>query len=434
MILARRFFFILIWSAIFPGFLYGFNAQEKLIIQRYTESQNYEDLNQFLWEQSERNPMALFLLGMTTFRGQGALQDKNAAAELFVESWSGGFTEAGAAYCLLFVRQDLSPVDYSDCLEFVAESGNLTAKEALAHLIIEHDTVLPQLKSKYDYKSLLNEAYAAGSGFASLMLFLDARKFKEGHDYTVKEFNYLRRAANSFWLQSLYIESSEIKADVHLQLAFAYLKGRGTGADITKYFDHLKASFDLGGSEAACYLAQAYMMGAGVGQNMSQAAKVLKVGKSRGCKNHQTIEQQLVLHGLRLNEYTDYEVYSPAPVIWDFTLPLDSEIVRSKPNVKGTLEAFTKKIYPNIGKNSPIKIVRSAGGTCQGRGNFTTCSDGTTYQKVGNFAYGSDGSTFSTVGNTTFASSGITYHQIGRNTIGSDGTFCQTYGNTTHCR
>ena len=436
---------------LFPNFLYAFDSQEQRIIEEYTNSQSYKDLNEFLWDKSDGNPIALFLLGMTTLRGQGTPQDTEGAAELFIEAWSGGFTEAGSAYCLLLVRDKLSPLSYSNCLETVVKSGNPTAKEALAYLIMENDALLPHLKDKYDYQELLNEAYEAGSGFSALMLFSNSRKNRPDKFYTPLEFNYLKKAAKSFWLMSLYnnTDVAPQKAYLHLELAFAYLKGSGIEPNIEKYFEHLKISFDYGGAEASCHLAQAYMIGAGAKQDIDKAAKYLKIGKKRGCKKHKSIELQLTQRGIEMDTYANYEIYSPEPRIWDFSLTLDSDLINSEPNEREDFEALNGKLYPDFKKRSSMKIVPSPRGTCQSRGNFTSCSDGSTYQRIGNFTYGSDGTTFNTIGNTTFSSDGTTYHtigkttfssdgttynRIGRNTLGSDGTFCQTYGNITNCQ
>jgi TPR repeat protein len=394
-----------------------------------SQKQKYEELNSFLWEKSKDHPMATFLLAIAIHKGQGIAKDEKAKAELLAESWSHGFSEAGAAYCILIVAPNLSNDDFSDCLEIVAISGNATAQEAIAMAILTNGESYPKLKAKYHPEILLQNAYKSGSGSAAFALFLRSREDNKTEELSKTELNYLIQAAESLWNTSFY-KGHFGQANANLILAYAYLRGNGIRPDLKKYVQHLKVSFDLGNADAACRLAQAYMLGAGVEQDIDQSAKYLSIGKQRSCDDFEKFEYQLKQLGGELNKHDTYEPPKVSANLLNFRAPR-----RPKGSYDaGNFNSFNNSLYPGRSERRLPPVGKTKGVRCyRTGGTLSTCSDGTYYQHIGNNIFGSNGTSFRKMGNTLLRNDGVSFRKVGSVVYGSDGSVCQTYGSFTNC-
>ena len=395
-------------------------------------TEQYDKLNEYLWTVEERSPVARFLLAMSIYHGMGIHEDHAASAELLSEAWIDGFAEAGAAYCILIVREKFGIDEYASCLLNVAETGNPSAKEALAGLLMFNKDELPATLRKRDHVQLLEEAFQGGSGSAAFSLFLLSNGTDAEAIYTPDHISYLKQAANSFWLGTFY-GNQTMQDTANMYLAFAYLKGNGVAASISKYIQHLEASYALGNADAACRLGQAYTIGAGVVQNLNEAARYLKVGKKRGCRDLSLYLSALSDLGNKIEDFDNFTPPTPSVQITAFDIPQNNSPFSQTTSRRKVFEGYNQTLFSTTIKRRSIQVFGTPGISCRGFGSITNCSDGTYYQHVGNFAFGSNGSSYQKIGNFYYSDRGVSYQTIGRSTYGSDGTYCRTYGSITSC-
>ena len=405
---------------------------DRELVMQLANTDQFERLNQYLWKIEKDVPIARYLLGMASYHGHGTFQDHAAAAELFSEAWNEGFAEAGAAYCILIVQEQLTLNEYIKCLTQVAETGNATAKEALAGILMLNKSEQSNLGINLDQMELLNEAYAAGSGSAAFTLFLLSNGMEVGAEFSQQQIAYLEQAANSFWLGSLY-GNSDFKDTANLFLAVAHLKGNGVDANVDKYITFLQVSYALGNADAACRLGQAYTLGAGVEQDFDQAENYLKIGKSRGCNNSSLYLSELEKLGRKISNFNNFTPPAPKIEVSSFYVPENSQTAGPSVESKNTFRSYNETLSSNEKSARSFEIFGTPGISCRGYGNITNCSNGTYYQHIGNFAYGSNGRSYQKIGKFVYRDDGNSYQTIGRTTYGSDGSYCRTYGRVTSC-
>lgn len=416
-------------SSLVPAFA---KSLDRELVMQLANTEQFERMNEYLWKIEKDVPIARFLLGMASYHGHGTFQDQAAAAELFSEAWNEGFAEAGAAYCILIVQEQLGLHEYTKCLTQVAETGNATAKEALAGILMLNEPEQFHLGINLDQMELLHEAYAAGSGSAAFSLFLLSNGMETGATFSKQQIAYLDQAANSFWLGTLY-GNTDFKDTANLFLAIAHLKGNGVAPSVDKYITFLKVSYTLGNAEAACRLGQAYTLGAGVEQDFDQAENYLKIGKARGCSNSSLYLSELQNLGRKISNFNDYTPPKPKIEISSFYIPENIQTEGPSDDAKNTFRSYNETLFPRKRSARSFEIFGTPGISCRGYGNITNCSDGTYYQHIGNFAYGSNGRSYQKIRNFVYRDDGYTYQTIGRTTYGSDGSYCRTYGRVTSC-